>query len=90
MARISVTVSPGARRSELVGRHGDGWRARVAAPPERGRANDALIELFAGLLRVPRASVRVVAGRRARAKVLEVDGLDAREIEHRLGREVTS
>ena len=42
--RISVRVSPGARRTEVVGRHGGGWRVRVAAPPERGRANEALIE----------------------------------------------
>ena len=50
LARISVTVSPGARRSELVGRHGDGWRARIAAPPERGRANEALCKLLAEAL----------------------------------------
>lgn len=84
MGRISVTVSPGAGRTELVGRHGDGWRARVAAPPERGRANDALCALVARLLRVPRASVRVVGGVSARQKVVEIDDLDSAEIERRL------
>lgn len=87
MARISVTVSPGASRSELVGRHGDGWRARIAAPPERGRANDALCKLLAARLSVPRGSVRVVAGQAARAKVVEIDDLDATEIERRLAEE---
>jgi uncharacterized protein len=84
MARISVTVSPGAARTELVGRHGDGWRARVAAPPERGRANDALCALLAGKLKVPRRSVHVVGGQTGRRKVVEVDGLDPAEIERRL------
>ena len=84
MARISVTVSPGAARSELVGRHGDGWRARVAAPPERGRANDALCALLAGLLQVPRSSVHVVGGQTGRRKIVEVDDLDPAEIERRL------
>jgi uncharacterized protein (TIGR00251 family) len=84
MGRISVTVSPGAARSELVGRHGEGWRARVAAPPERGRANDALCALLAGLLRVPRGSVHVVGGQTARRKVIEIDDLDSAEIERRL------
>lgn len=79
-----MTVSPGASRSELVGRHGDGWRARIAAPPERGRANDALCKLLAATLFLPRRSVRVVAGGSARAKVVEIDGLDAAEIERRL------
>ena len=90
MARIRVTVSPGAARTELVGRHGDGWKARVAAPPERGRANDALVELLAGALEVPRSSVRVVSGLAAKAKVVEVDGLSAVETEQRLARSLSS
>jgi uncharacterized protein (TIGR00251 family) len=85
LGRISVTVSPGSRRSEVVGRHGEGWRARVAAPPERGRANEALCELLAEALDVPRRSVRVVVGDTARSKVIEIEGLDAAEIERRLG-----
>jgi uncharacterized protein (TIGR00251 family) len=85
MGRVSVTVSPGAARSELVGRHGEGWRARIAAPPERGRANEALCLLLANVLGVPRDSVQVVGGRTARSKVVEIDGLDSSEIERRLG-----
>ena len=90
MARLSVTVSPGAARSELVGRHGDGWKARVAAPPERGRANQALVELLAEALGVPRSEVRVVAGLSAKAKVVEVDGLKAEDVERRLARKLSS
>ena len=86
VARVEVTVSPGAARSELVGRHGDGWKARVAAPPERGRANDALIELLASALAVRRDQVEVVAGHRGRRKLVEVRGLDAAEIDRRLAR----
>jgi uncharacterized protein (TIGR00251 family) len=84
VARISVTVSPGASRSEVVGRHGDGWRARIAAPPERGRANAALCKLLAETLGVPRRAVRVVSGPSARAKVVEVEGLSQAAIESRL------
>jgi hypothetical protein len=90
VARISVTVSPGAARTELVGRHGDGWKARVAAPPERGRANDALVELLADALAVPRSSVRVVAGLAAKQKFVEVDGLEPVEAEQRLARSLGS
>ena len=68
-----------------MGRHGDGWRARIAAPPERGRANEALCELLAGALGVPREAVRVNAGRSGRRKVVEIEGLDGAEIERRLG-----
>jgi len=69
-----------------VGRHGDGWKARVAAPPERGRANEALAGLLASILKVPAGSVRVVGGQRGRAKVVEVDGLGLEEVERRLAR----
>jgi len=79
-------VSPGAARTELVGRHGDGWKARVAAPPERGRANEALVGLLATVLDVPAGSIRVVGGRRARAKVVEIDSLELEEVERRLTR----
>jgi uncharacterized protein (TIGR00251 family) len=84
MARVEITVSPGAARTELVGRHGGGWRARVAAPPERGRANRALVELVAELAGVGRERVAVVAGAGSRRKVLEVEGLGADELDRRL------
>jgi uncharacterized protein YggU (UPF0235/DUF167 family) len=86
MARIVVTVSPGASRSELAGRHGEGWKARVAAPPERGRANDALLDLLAETLDLPRTRLTVAAGRGSRRKVVEVAGLDLDEIARRLDR----
>ena len=88
MTRISVTLSPGAPRSEIVGRHGAGWRARVTARPERGRANEALVELFADALGLPKARVRVVAGHASRRKIVEVDGVDEGAIEQLLMRRV--
>jgi uncharacterized protein len=78
-ARLRLRVSPGARRTELVGRHGEGWRVRVAAPPERGRANEAVLELLSASLGVPRADMRLVAGVTSRDKVIEVDGMTTDE-----------
>jgi uncharacterized protein (TIGR00251 family) len=84
MAKVEVTVSSGAARSELVGRHGEGWRARIAAPPERGRANRELVALLAEALDVGRDEIAVVAGRTGRRKVVEVERLSAAEIDRRL------
>ena len=75
--RLSLRVSPGAARSAVVGRHGDGWKVRVAAPPEDGRANRSLVQLLAGVLQVPRDGLRIVSGGGGREKVVEVDGRDA-------------
>jgi len=56
----------------------------VAAVPERGKANAALVDLLAGSLGVPRARVSVVGGQTARRKIIEIDGLDLPAIERRL------
>jgi uncharacterized protein (TIGR00251 family) len=83
-ARLELRVSPGARRARIVGRHGAAWKLRVAAPPERGRANAAVIALLAETLCVPRSDVRVVAGDTHRDKVVEVVGLTVADAERRL------
>jgi uncharacterized protein len=82
--RIALRVAPGSRKTGVVGRHGDGWRIRVAEPPEDGRANDAAVRLLARTLDVPRSQVRVAAGRSGRAKIVEIDGLAAEIVNERL------
>jgi uncharacterized protein (TIGR00251 family) len=82
--RVRLRVSPGARRSELVGRHGAGWKVRVAAPPEGGRANDAVLDLLARELSLPRRSLSIVSGQTAREKVVRMEGIDRAETERRL------
>src|SRR3954465_9633928 len=76
VARIRLRVAPGRRRPELVGRHGDAWKVRVSAPPERGRANDAVCDLLASIAGVPRGSVNVIVGTTRRAQVVEVRGVE--------------
>ena len=83
--RIRVRVSPGARRTVVTGRHGDGWKIRVAATPERGRANEALAAHLADLLGVPRPAVRIAAGAASRDKIVEIDGRTLSEVDAALG-----
>ena len=82
--RLRLRVSPGATRTELVGRYGPAWKVRVSAAPERGRANDAVAALLATRLRVPRSSLSLVSGHAGRDKVFELHGLDEAEAERRL------
>ena len=79
--RLRVRVSPGARRTEIAGRHGDGWKVRVAAPPEDGRANEAVLRLLAAQLGLPRRAVTIVSGHTAREKVVELDGISQERAE---------
>lgn len=85
-ARVRVRVVPGARSSAVVGRHGDGWKVRLTAAPERGRANRALLELLAEQLGVRADALRLVAGHAARDKIVEVEGISADELEGLLSR----
>jgi uncharacterized protein len=84
--RLRLRVSPGARRTELVGRHGAAWKVRVSAPAEGGRANAALLKFLAERVGLPRRAISLVSGHSAREKVVQVDGLDRDESERRLER----
>ena len=83
-ARIEVRVSPGAARSAIVGRYGSGWKVRVAAAPEDGRANAELIRLLAAVLDVPERNVSIVAGLHSRSKAVTVEGIDPVDAERLL------
>jgi uncharacterized protein (TIGR00251 family) len=82
--RVRLRVSPGANSAHVVGRHGEAWKVRVAAPPEGGRANEAVIRLLAETLSLPRDAVTLVSGHGARDKIVQLAGLDPTQIERRL------
>ena len=74
---LRLHVQPGAGRTAVVGRHGGALKVRVAAPPERGRANDACVALVAETLGVAPAQVELVSGPSSRAKRVRVTGVEA-------------
>jgi uncharacterized protein (TIGR00251 family) len=82
--RLRIRVSPGARRTEIVGRHGDAWKVRVTEAAERGRANDAVLRVLADRLGIARSEISLVAGQGARDKVVELRSLDENEAARRL------
>lgn len=82
--RLAVKVVPGAARSAIAGWLGDALKVRVAAPPERGRANAAVEALVAATLGVPESDVHVVAGGTSPRKTLVIEGLSDEEVRRRL------
>jgi hypothetical protein len=83
---ITVRVIPRAARSGLAGTRGDALLVRLQAPPVEGAANEALVEVLAGALQVPKRAVSIVAGDRSRQKRVRVVGIDAATAAARLGR----
>jgi uncharacterized protein len=82
--RLRLRVAPGATRAGVVGRHGDAWKVRVAAPAEGGRANHAVVRLLAETFALPRTAVTLVSGHGTRDKIVELAGIDPEDIERRL------
>ncbi|MBS1189143.1 MAG: YggU family protein [Rhodocyclaceae bacterium] len=70
---ITVHVQPGAKRTEIVGEHGDALKIRLAAPPVDGKANEALLSFLAKTLSVSRRAVELRAGASSRRKLVAVD-----------------
>lgn len=83
---MSLRVSPGAKRTRIVGEYGDRLKIQVNAPPEGGRANARLIQALAQWLAVPEAKISIVAGANARDKVIAIEGLGPEEARGRLVR----
>jgi uncharacterized protein (TIGR00251 family) len=83
-ASFRVRVHPRAKNNAVSGALGDALKVSLTAPPVEGRANDACIELFAKLLKVPRSSVTIAAGQTSRNKVIQVAGLAAQQVRERL------
>ena len=82
--RLHVKVIPGASRDEVVGLMNQTLKVRVVAPPERGKANLAVVRLVANALDLPLSAVRIVAGHASRVKIVEIDGLEAGDLVDRL------
>ena len=81
---LRLRVVAGATRPGIVGRHGDSWKVRVAAPPEAGKANDAVLTLVADALRVPRRDVELASGQASRDKVIRLVGLTPEAVDERM------
>ncbi|PYR31016.1 MAG: hypothetical protein DMF92_06780 [Acidobacteria bacterium] len=77
---IDVRVIPRARKTALGGVRDDALVVRLAAPPVEGAANEAIVDYFAALLRLPRRAVRIVSGERGRRKRIALAGVTAETV----------
>ena len=76
MGRLNLKVVPGSSREEVVGWLGESLKVKVKAPPEKGRANEAVVALLAKRLGIDTSSIRVVSGHGSPVKIVAIDGMD--------------
>ena len=73
---IRVKAVPGASRDSIAGLLGDRVKVRISAPPEGGKANKAIVKLFARSLGCKPAQVSIVSGQTNPEKIVSIDGVD--------------
>ena len=81
MATITVKVTPGAKRNQVMGFANGVLRLRIAAKAVDGKANDALVEFAAQIFGVHRRNVAILKGQTSRDKVLAVEGISQSQLE---------
>jgi uncharacterized protein len=79
-AVVTVRVQPRASRDEIAGEINGALKIRLQAPAVEDRANEALVEFLARLLKTPKSAVRILSGERSRSKRLEIRGATRQQI----------
>lgn len=74
-AVVSVRAQPGAKKNIVLGERNGALRIAVTAAPERGKANDAIVEVLAEALHCRRSQITLLSGQTSRDKTFLVEGL---------------
>src|SRR5580693_2362803 len=75
-----VRVQPRASKDEITGVVEGALNIRLQAPAVENRANEALVELLAHLLKTPKSAVRILGGERSRTKRVEIRGVTKQQV----------
>jgi uncharacterized protein (TIGR00251 family) len=83
--RLEVKVTPNAGRNTVTGWRNGVLRVKIAAAPEKGKANQELINFLGRLLEVKKSDIFIVKGEASRNKLIEIKGINREEIIARIG-----
>jgi uncharacterized protein len=86
--KVPVKVIPNASRNEILGLQNGVWRIKIAAPPDKGKANKELIDYLSDMLAVKKIDLTVLRGHASRDKVVAVEGLSQVEVDRRLSAQI--
>jgi uncharacterized protein (TIGR00251 family) len=72
MSRLAIHLVPNVSKDQVVGKEGQVWKIRIAAPPIDGKANERLIAFLADALDLPKSSITLVKGHASKHKLLDI------------------
>lgn len=81
---IAVRAQPGARKNAVTGEHAGALKVAVTAPPDKGRANDAIIEVLAEAFQIKTSQIELLSGATNRQKRFLLRDLTLQEVGSRL------
>jgi uncharacterized protein (TIGR00251 family) len=81
---LPVRAQPGARKTGVVGEQAGALKVAVTAPPDQGRANQALVEVLREVLGLKRSQVTLLSGPTSRDKRFLIQGLTVAELQARV------
>jgi hypothetical protein len=76
---FQVKVVPAGSRTSIEGIYGEMLKVKLSAAPEKGKANEALIEFLAEKLSVKRKFVKIVSGLTSKVKQVAVEQMSQQE-----------
>ena len=76
MGRLNVKVVPGSSRNQIVGWLGDALKIKVAAVPEKGQANESVVDLLASALGISSKDIEIQSGHSSPSKVIAITSMD--------------
>ena len=81
---LTVKVVPGSSRTEIAGLHDEMLKVKVAAPPEKGKANKMLLEFLARQLKIKKNALQITSGQTSCVKQIRIEGVKQEHVERLL------
>lgn len=72
---VCVRAQPGSRKNAIVGEHDGALKIAVTAPPDKGKANEAIVAVLAEAVCLPKSAIQLVSGQTSRQKKFLLSGL---------------
>ena len=83
---VTVKVVPGSSRTEIAGTYGDMLKVKIAAPPEKGKANKALLDFLAKQLGIRKNALHIESGQTSCVKQIRLEGANPDDIQKLYGK----
>lgn len=84
--KFAVKVVPGSSKNCAAGLLGDKLKIKIAAPPERSKANKELVRFLAEMFEVQKSDISITAGEHNANKEIHINGINAKAFAEKLDR----